>query len=123
MGGWKWGGMAAAMLAMAGTGAQAAEPGACALVQSAAADALFSIPFRTVDGRIYIEARVDGQELDRLRLTGQQRAGLKVALLFAVITALAAAAKADLVLIIGCAAVAVAGSSSPASVAVPCALM
>lgn len=61
MGGWKWGGMAAAMLAMVGTGAQAAEPGACALVQSAAADALFSIPFRTVDGRIYIEARVDGQ--------------------------------------------------------------
>jgi len=61
MGGWKWGGMAAAMLAMAGTGAQAAESCACALVQSAAADALFSIPFRTVDGRIYIEARVDGQ--------------------------------------------------------------
>ncbi len=61
MGGWKWGGVAVAALAMAGVPAQAKEPGACGLVQSAAADALFSIPFRTIDGRIYVEARVNGQ--------------------------------------------------------------
>lgn len=59
-----WSGAAsAAALMFAGAPAQGAagQPEACALVQAARADALLSVPFRTVDGRIYVEARVDGE--------------------------------------------------------------
>jgi predicted aspartyl protease len=51
----------AAMAAIANGPAQAAEPGPCALVRDARADALLSVPFRVVDGRIYVEARVNGE--------------------------------------------------------------
>ncbi len=37
-----------------------AAPAVCDLVARAPAGALFSVPFRTVDGRIYVEARVNG---------------------------------------------------------------
>lgn len=62
--GWK-GFAALALLAsgFAGASAQvaAAEPGGvCGLVQAARSDALLSVPFRVVDGRIYVEARVNG---------------------------------------------------------------
>ena len=40
---------------------QAAAPGVCALVHEARADALLTVPFRIVDGRIYVEARVNGE--------------------------------------------------------------
>jgi predicted aspartyl protease len=54
--------VAAAMLASAPAwGAAPAGLAGCALVGDARADALLSIPFRTVDGRIYVEARVDGK--------------------------------------------------------------
>lgn len=53
--------VAGIMLALAAPAAAAAEPAVCALAATARADAVFSIPFRTVDGRIYVEARVDGE--------------------------------------------------------------
>lgn len=55
--------IAAAMAApaMSAMPAIAAEPATCALVDSARKDAELSVPFRTVDGRIYVEARVDGK--------------------------------------------------------------
>jgi predicted aspartyl protease len=56
----EWCGLAA-VLALASGAAQGAEPAACALVQAAQADNLLSVPFRTVDGRIYVEARVDAK--------------------------------------------------------------
>lgn len=50
----------------AATAADAAElPSACALAQNAAADAaddmLVDLPFRTIDGRIYVDVMVDGK--------------------------------------------------------------
>lgn len=36
-------------------------PSACALVRRAAAGAVLSVPFRVVDGRIYVTARVNGE--------------------------------------------------------------
>ena len=54
-------GSLAVALALAGGTVQAAEPAACALVEASRADPLLSVPFRTIDGRIYVEARVDGQ--------------------------------------------------------------
>lgn len=58
-----WPGVAAlaAVTAIAGLSARAAEPEPCALVREARADALLSVPFRVVDGRIYVEARVNGE--------------------------------------------------------------
>lgn len=55
--------LAAAMAApaMPAMPATAAEPAPCALVDSARKGAELSVPFRTVDGRIYVEARVDGE--------------------------------------------------------------
>lgn len=55
--------LAAAMAApaMPAMPATAAEPAPCALVDSARKGAELSVPFRTVDGRIYVEARVDGK--------------------------------------------------------------
>lgn len=54
----------AALIAAAATSAsvpaKAADPAPCALVRDARADALLSVPFRVVDGRIYVEARVNG---------------------------------------------------------------
>ncbi len=37
------------------------EPNACALLQESRTDDLIDVPFRTVDGRIYVEARIDGK--------------------------------------------------------------
>lgn len=53
---------AALLAAMAGQPTQAAatSPDACRLVDGARAGALLRVPFRTVDGRIYVEARVNG---------------------------------------------------------------
>jgi hypothetical protein len=47
-------------LCLAALPAQAAQPKACGLVQTAAASATLRVPFRVVDGRIYVEARVNG---------------------------------------------------------------
>jgi uncharacterized protein (DUF2235 family) len=55
-----------------------------------------------------VQARVDGNELDRLRLTGQSRAALSGAIGFAIIAALAYAGKADNLLVIASAIAAVA---------------
>lgn len=49
-----------------------------------------------------VQARVDGQELDRLRLTGQQRAGLQGAVIFALLGGLAWGGKANIALVIAC---------------------
>lgn len=54
-------GSSAVALVLAGGTVQAAEPAACALVEASRADPLLSVPFRTIDGRIYVEARVDGK--------------------------------------------------------------
>lgn len=51
----------AATLAAAPMPVSAASPAVCALVQAAPANALLRVPFRTVDGRIYVEAHVDGK--------------------------------------------------------------
>lgn len=55
-----------------------------------------------------VQARVDGNELDRLRLTGQSRAGLSGAILFSIVAALAWVSNADTPLVIACAIVAAA---------------
>lgn len=51
-----------ALLSAASVPARAADarPDACQLVGTAAADAALRVPFRVVDGRIYVEARVNG---------------------------------------------------------------
>ena len=49
-----------------------------------------------------VQARVDGQALDRLRLTGQQRAGLQAGIGFAVLGGLAWGGNADVLLVIVC---------------------
>lgn len=58
----KYGAAMAGMLwlASAPEAAAAAPPEACALVRTAQAGALLRVPFRVVDGRIYVEARVNG---------------------------------------------------------------
>ena len=55
-------GVMAAVLCLAGAqGALAAEPpAACKLVHAARTDALVRVPFEVVDGRIYVEAKVNG---------------------------------------------------------------
>lgn len=53
-----WVGAAVTLLALTLPAARASGPTVCALVHG---DSLFSIPFHTVDGRIYVAARVDGQ--------------------------------------------------------------
>ncbi|WP_439566915.1 aspartyl protease family protein [Sphingopyxis sp.] len=61
---WGWSGAAsAAALLFAGAPAQGAavQSDACSLVSAARSGGLLSVPFRTVDGRIYVEARVDGK--------------------------------------------------------------
>ncbi|MFW2351513.1 aspartyl protease family protein [Qipengyuania sp.] len=55
--------MAACALPLASTPASAssaADDGACALAVEAPSEALVSLPFRTIDGRIYLEAMVNG---------------------------------------------------------------
>lgn len=61
-GGARTGAMVAAVLSLTGVqGARAAEPpAACALVLAARTDALVRVPFEVVDGRIYVEAKVNG---------------------------------------------------------------
>ncbi|HEY0597737.1 retropepsin-like aspartic protease [Sphingopyxis sp.] len=63
MGGSKRWGTAVAAAMLANTPAWGAAPAApaCAPVGDSRSDALLRIPFRTVDGRIYVEARVDGK--------------------------------------------------------------
>ncbi len=58
-----WSGAIASAIAggLAPASVQAAAPEVCALVREARADALLSVPFRVVDGRIYVEARVNGE--------------------------------------------------------------
>ena len=63
--GWRMARNLAASIAVAGIGSSAAlagpeRPPVCALVEKAGADALLSVPFRVVDGRIYVDARVNG---------------------------------------------------------------
>jgi len=69
MTGWKkWGGRAAlsAMVLIAPASASADtpfitdNPSACSLAEKAKADALLSVPFRVVDGRIYVDVLVNG---------------------------------------------------------------
>lgn len=57
----RWMIAAAAASEMFAMPAAATEPSTCALVDSARKGAELSVPFRTVDGRIYVEARVDGK--------------------------------------------------------------
>lgn len=57
----RWMAAALAASAIPAMPATAAEPATCALVDSARKGAELSVPFRTVDGRIYVEARVDGK--------------------------------------------------------------
>lgn len=60
--GLKCAGILAVALCTAGIPAQAgaAQPGGCELVRTAPAGATLRVPFRVVDGRIYVEARVNG---------------------------------------------------------------
>ena len=52
---------AMASLAMPASATTPAGPKACALARKAASDAVLSVPFRVVDGRIYVTAKVDGK--------------------------------------------------------------
>lgn len=63
--GWKIARNLAASIALAGIGSSPAmadpdRPAICALVEKASADALLNVPFRIIDGRIYVDVRVNG---------------------------------------------------------------